>query len=108
MAVTVGYYWSGAIAIGIPFIGTRFLVVPHATAAGLGVAAKPDTALGRLPFREESHDIASGLFTAILILNRSPHLLGWFMLAATTIPLGDVIVVLGHGGRRLRPLASMA
>jgi len=43
-------------------------------------------------------DIASGLFAAILILNRSVHLLGWFMLVAAIIPLTDAVIVLRHGG----------
>jgi len=38
--------------------------------------------------------------TAILILSRSAHLLGWFMLAATTIPLADAAIAQKHGGTR--------
>jgi Domain of unknown function (DUF4267) len=45
-------------------------------------------------------DMASGLFTAILIFNRSAHLLGWFMLVATIIPLTDAAIVLRHGGTK--------
>jgi hypothetical protein len=45
-------------------------------------------------------DIAAGLFTAILTLNRSSHLFGWFILAAIIIPLGDAVVVFGHGGTK--------
>ena len=45
-------------------------------------------------------DIASGLLIAIIILNRSAHLLGWFMLIATIIPLTDAAIVLRHGGTR--------
>ena len=33
-------------------------------------------------------------------LNRSAQLLGWFMLAATIIPLADAAIVLRHGGTR--------
>ena len=45
-------------------------------------------------------DIACGFFTGILILNQAPHVLGWFMLAATIIPLTDAGIVLGHGGTK--------
>ena len=43
-------------------------------------------------------DIAAGLFTATLMLYRSPGLPGWFMLVAAIIPLGDAVIVLKHGG----------
>ena len=51
-------------------------------------------------------DIASGLFTAILILNQSAQLLGWFMLIATVIPLTDMSSVLRHV-QRLRLCMSL-
>jgi hypothetical protein len=39
-------------------------------------------------------DIASGLIAVILLAARMPHVLGWFELAASTIPIGDAIIVL--------------
>jgi hypothetical protein len=45
-------------------------------------------------------DIASGLFAAILIAYGSAHPLGWFMLAAAIIPIGDAAIVLRRGGSR--------
>ncbi|MEU0084465.1 DUF4267 domain-containing protein [Streptomyces sp. NPDC006274] len=50
-------------------------------------------------------DIASGLFVFILLVGATPQLLGWFMLAATGIPVGDALIVLrnnGPQGDRLR------
>jgi hypothetical protein len=55
----------------------------------------------RLLARASYSRLASGLFTTILILNRSAHLLGRFMLAATIIPLADAAIVLRHGGTRI-------
>ncbi|MBQ0902716.1 DUF4267 domain-containing protein [Micromonospora sp. U21] len=43
-------------------------------------------------------DIASGLFILILLAGATPHLLGWFMLAATGIPVGDALIVLRSNG----------
>jgi len=43
-------------------------------------------------------DIASGLFIFILLAGATPHLLGWFMLAATGIPVGDALIVLRSNG----------
>jgi hypothetical protein len=48
---------------------------------------------------------ASGLFTAILIFNRSAHLLGWFRLAATITPITDAAIVLRHRGTKTAAFA---
>ena len=45
-------------------------------------------------------DVVSGLFIAILMIDGSLHLLGWFMLSATIIPLSDAMIVLSHGGNK--------
>ena len=45
-------------------------------------------------------DIASGLFIAILMAYGSAHVLGWFMAAATLIPVADAVIVLQQGGSR--------
>jgi hypothetical protein len=42
MAATIGYWLSGAIALGIMFIGARFYFAPLVAAAGYGVAVEPD------------------------------------------------------------------
>jgi uncharacterized protein DUF4267 len=100
LTVIIGYYLSGAIALGIVFIGARFLFAPYAAAAGFGVAVRPDAIWHAYLSVKAIRDIASGLFTAILMFNRSAHLLGWFMLAATIIPLTDAAIVLRHGGTK--------
>jgi Domain of unknown function (DUF4267) len=100
MALTAGYYLSGAVAFAIVFIGARFLFAPYGAAAGFGITVSPDAHWGAYLEAKAIRDIASGLFTAILIVNRSPHLLGWFMLAATLIPLTDAGIVMRHGGTK--------
>jgi hypothetical protein len=42
VAVIVGYWLSGAIALGIGLIGARFFFTPHAAAAAYGVSVGPD------------------------------------------------------------------
>lgn len=100
MAHTVGYWLSGAVALGIIFVGARFFLAPYAAAAAYGVSVSPDPRWEAYLSVKAVRDIASGLFTAILVFNRSTHLLGWFMLAATIIPLADAAIVLRHGGTR--------
>ena len=100
LAVIIGYCLSAAIALGIVFIGARFLFAPYTAAAGYGVAVRPDGIWQAYLSVKGIRDIASGLFIAILMFNRSAPLLGWFMLAATIIPLTDAAIVLSHGGTK--------
>ena len=88
MTDIIGYCLSSVIALGIMFIGARFAFAPHAAAAAYGVSVGRDPRWEAYLSVKAVRDIACGLFTAILILNRSAHLLGWFMLAATIIPCG--------------------
>lgn len=100
VSATIGYWLSGAIALGIVLIGARFFLAPHAAAAAYGVSVRPDPRWEAYLSVKAVRDIASGLFTVILILNQSAHLLGWFILAAAIIPLVDAVIVLRHGGTR--------
>jgi hypothetical protein len=45
-------------------------------------------------------DMACGFFIFIPLASGSPHLLGWVMLAATGIPVGDALIVLRSNGPR--------
>ena len=96
----LGYYLSGVIALGIIVIGARFFVTPYSAAAGFGVPVAPDARWDAYLYVKAIRDIASGLFIAILMIDGSLHLLGWFMLAATIIPLTDAMIVLSHGGSK--------
>jgi len=106
MLTTIACITSGAIGVGIIFIGARFLVVPQAAATGYGVLAAPvgaqNHAASHYPwlYVKGMRDIASGIFIFILLANRAPHLLGAFMAAASIIPVGDAVIVLRSGGTR--------
>jgi hypothetical protein len=95
----IGYTLAGLIAAGIVFIGARFLLAPRVAAAGYGV--QPDLSqrsTGAYLSVKGVRDIASGLFVVILMAAGATHLLGWFILAATIIPVADATIVLSHGG----------
>jgi hypothetical protein len=100
MATSIGFYLSAVIAAGIIFIGGRFLVAPSFAAAGYGVPAGTEPHSRAYLSAKGIRDIASGLFAAILIAYGSAHPLGWFMLAAAIIPIGDAAIVLRQGGSR--------
>ena len=100
MMTSIGFYLSGLIAAAIIFIGCRFLLAPSTAAAGYGVPAGVEPHSRAYLSAKGIRDIASGLFIAVLIAYGSAHALGWFMLAATLIPIADAMIVLHHGGDR--------
>ena len=99
--MTIGYILAGLIGAGIIFIGARFILAPRVAAAGYGV--QPDfgqRSAGAYLSVKGVRDIASGLIVFSLMAAGATHPLGWMILAATIIPIGDAIIVLGHGGTK--------
>jgi hypothetical protein len=96
-AKDVGYGLAALIAAGIIAVGLRFLLAPARGAAGFGVPAAQAGDHAYLAVKG-IRDIASGIFTVILLANQVPDVLAWFLLAAALIPVGDMIVVLRHQG----------
>jgi len=102
MTITaVAYTLAGLIAVGIIFIGARFIVAPRVAAAGYGVQSDLSQSSAGAYLRVKGvRDIASGLIVIILMAAGATHLLGWVILAATIVPLADTTIVLGSGGAR--------
>jgi uncharacterized protein DUF4267 len=100
-ATTIAYTLAGLIGVGIVFIGARFVVAPRVAAAGYGVPSELDQRSARAYLSVKGvRDIASGLIVFVLMAAGATHMLGWVLLAATVIPLGDAIIVLGNGGSK--------
>ena len=101
IVTTIGYVLSGLLAVGIIFLGARFLVAPRVAAVGYGVLPDVDETSVRAYLSVKGvRDIATGLFVVILMIARETHLLGWVILAATIIPLAEAAIVLRSGGSR--------
>jgi hypothetical protein len=101
MLTTTATVLAGLIGVGIIFMGARAFWAPEA-AAGFGI---PDTPTDNRSFHawltvKAVRDIACGLFVLVLLAGAAPHLLGWFMLVATGIPIGDAVIVLRSSGPR--------
>jgi Domain of unknown function (DUF4267) len=99
MLISVAEVLAGLIGAGVIFMGARAFWAPQA-AAGFGI---PDTPTDDRNFQawlsvKAVRDIASGLFILILLAGATPHLLGWFMLAAAGIPVGDALIVWRSNG----------
>ena len=85
------------IAAAITVLGVNFLIHPHAAAAGYGVSVASTDADAFLRAKGV-RDIASGLVLAALVGGASKRAVGLFLLAMTTVPLGDALVVSATGG----------
>lgn len=98
MVTTIATALAGLIGAGIIFIGLREFWAPQ-SAAGFGIPGTPtqDRNFQAWLHVKAVRDIASGVFIFILIAATS-HLLGYFMLAATAIPVGDAAIVLRSKG----------
>ncbi|MGC5054744.1 DUF4267 domain-containing protein [Micromonospora sp. DT48] len=99
MLTTVATVLAGLIGAGIIAIGLNAFRAPHA-AAGFGI---PDTPTEDPTFRawlrvKAVRDIASGILIFIVLAGGTPHLLGWYMLAAAGMPTGDAMIVLRGNG----------
>ena len=99
-AVHVADVLAWLICIGITVVAIRFLTAPRASAAGFGVAIDTHDTTAYLAVKAV-RDLACGLVVLALILAGPPRALGWFMLAAAVIPVGDAIIVLHNHGSRI-------
>jgi len=100
MIIDIGHYLSAAIALTILLIGANFFIAPYAAAEGFGVAVVPDVRWDAYLSVKAIRDVGAGIFTAMLILNRSSQLLGSFLLVIMVIQLTDAVIVLKHGGTK--------
>jgi len=84
-------FWPVAfIAIGIIYIGLRFLVSPLPAARDFGVPASEKA----YPWTKGTRDIVSGLLiVGLLWLKASLLVMGAFILIAALIPVGDFLNV---------------
>jgi len=91
------------IALGIIFIGARFIVAPQAGAKGFGVPAADAEKVAYL-WAKGTRDVVSGLLLIVLLwLKVNPIVIGAFMLTAALIPMGDLINVYVHAGKGKGP-----
>ena len=100
--ILTGYLLSGLIAVGIVFIGARFLWDPATASRDYGVPnpVPPPAGFAAWQAVKGVRDIVSGLFVLLLMASGPPRLLGEFMLVASLIAIGDAAIVLRSGGSR--------
>jgi hypothetical protein len=99
MLTSLAYGLAIVLDLFIIFIGARFLLSPQVAAAGYGVpavAGQGDAYLSVKGLR----DLASGLVGLALLAFAGAQAEAWFMLVVALVPLGDMLIVLRHGGTK--------
>jgi hypothetical protein len=99
MLSVLAYGLAAALDLFIIFIGVRFLLAPNTAAAGYGVPAKPDGDAAYLAVKGV-RDMVSGILGLALLVFVGAEAGAWFMLASALSPLGDMVIVLRHGGTK--------
>jgi Domain of unknown function (DUF4267) len=99
MLSAIAYGLAIVLDLFIIFIGARFLLAPKTAAAGYGVPAKPDGDAAYLAVKGV-RDIVSGVLGLALLAFVGAEAGAWFMLASALTPLGDMVIVLRHGGTK--------
>lgn len=87
------YWFTLAVAVGIIFIGVRFLFAPDMAARAFGIPLTDPRDIAFL-FVKGSRDIVSGLFFLALLWSGDRRLTGVLLLIATLIPISDGAIVL--------------
>ncbi|GAB2622239.1 membrane protein [Paractinoplanes abujensis] len=96
MLTVAAYGLAVLLNLFILFIGFRFLLSPQQAAAGYGV---PSPAGAYLTVKGD-RDVTFGLVGLAVLVGAGLPGGAWFMLAAAVAPLGDMLIVLRHGGSR--------
>ncbi|MET9994218.1 DUF4267 domain-containing protein [Streptomyces mutabilis] len=101
MLAVIATTLAALIAAAVVLVGARTVWAPHsATGFGIPNTRADDPALRAWLSVMGVRDIGTGLILAVLLIAGSTHLLGWAVLAATLVPVGDAAVVARSGGPR--------
>jgi hypothetical protein len=91
-------FWSVLIiAVGIIFIGVRFIIQPDVGAVGYGIPFENsnDAAYGRI---KGIRDIFSGVVLLPLLWMRMRKAVAWVFTAAILVPACDFLIILSYNG----------
>ena len=101
MLATTATVLSALIGAAVIAMGVFNSLRPQA-ATGFGIPATPteDKAFRAWLTVKGNRDVGTGLLLLIAAIGAPLHLLGWMVLAACVMPLGDMATVLRSGGAK--------
>ena len=94
MTTKISYAIAFLTGLGIIFLGVRYFISPEVATAAFGIRfnANGDYSFDHI---KGIRDIFSGLLVCAFVLMNERRALGATLLAATIIPVNDMLVVLG-------------
>ena len=94
---------AALLAGGIMVIGCFYLVSPERISGSFGLKPPASDADTRAWLRLKGiRDLAAGLLLLTMMLTAGTRLAGLVLLVEAIIPLGDMSIILGSGGSKLR------
>ena len=99
LRLRLGNIMSGVIAVGITFIGARFLLAPRAAALSYGIPLASDRDRW-LTAVKGVRDVTSGLLLAGALLSGVSAATRRLLAIETLIPLGDGAIIFSRFGWR--------
>jgi hypothetical protein len=84
--------------LAVLFFGLNFLLNPDGASAGFGIDPRPQGNAGGYFVVKGVRDIAVASTVLLLLTLGQRRALGWVVLVDATIPLGDALTVVTHGG----------
>lgn len=95
---SASYWLTAVIAVGIIFLGVRFMLAPHAGAEGFGIPLEHSKEAIAYGWIKGIRDIFSGLVVLVFLIQRQPRATAFAFGAAIIIPISDCLTVLAVNG----------
>jgi hypothetical protein len=97
---------AALLAVGIMVIGCFYLVAPERISGTFGLKPPASDADTRAWLRPKGiRDVVSGLVVLATMLTADTRMAGIVLLVEAVIPFGDMSIILGSGGSKLRALS---
>lgn len=97
---SVSFWLTASVAVGIIFLGIRFMVSPYAGADGFGIPLPPASHAAAYGWIKGIRDIYAGATVLIFLLLRKPLAAAISLGVAIIIPVSDCITVLSFNGSK--------
>ena len=94
---SASFWLSMLVAVGIMFIGIRFILAPFTAGEGYGIMMKHDPTIG-YAYAKGIRDIFSGIVILIFLIRRNARITAILFSAAIIIPVTDFFTVLNVNG----------
>ena len=100
---TIPLILAALVLVGIIVIGCFYLASPERISGTFGLKPPASDADTRAWLRPKGiPDVAAGLIVLAMMLTADWRLVGIALLVESVIPFGDMSIILGSGGSRLR------